>query len=620
MISSEQIRAFRDIVEGFSTWFYVLLLAQMQSGKTTTFKLVGCELLRQGIVENVVIFSGNRERELAAQIKDNREFERDYRAFLREEGLSAEEAEEIAERIVNQLIIIWGPELKTYGAPTTKTIYIWEESHHAQTQKQEVDKWFIRNGLSATGEGGSKGNLMLSVSATPFSELSDIHHLKQRKLVVVMTPPEAYVGVEKMNTMNRIHSYADPEKELRKVLALFQSGYGLIRATQPLQNKLAPIARRMGWSIRTYDEMSEEKDINVILGLFPVKPTLVFLKGMCRMGKCIDPQFVRFAMETSKRSKTDTILQGLLGRLCGYKQHEAHVYIRNLRMKEIDAFIALQHGNLGSIPQFANNMKSATQKTRHAIIPLCIPVLTGQDVNPEDILAALRTADNKNTAADTELIAEIIRTTHFKHHRNPVHYQVHYDMVKRAFDAAEAKCEFGSNFGASASEDEVIVWNPPQIGGFKQAGNVYITMQIEGELRFVVPITTKREVFCKTNAVVENSGLHCAAKPETRTSVEALEKYLVACIEISSNPDVVTSNKVTCNREKYIYLIPTVFAALQTTLKQKFQDKGVVLSWKKVAGRCPASAGTDIRLCEISWTGTLASSSLFSIGALMMAA
>ena len=556
MISPEQILAFRNILAGFTTTFYVLLLAQMQSGKTTTFKLVGCELLRQGIVENVVIFSGNRERELAAQIKDNREFERDYRALLRDEGFSAEEAEEIAERIVQQLVIIWGPELKTYVAPTTKTLFIWEESHHAQTQKQEVDKWFKRNGLSATGEGSSNGNLMLSVSATPFSELSDYHHLKQHKIVVVMTPPEAYVGVEKMNASGRIHSYEDPEKELRKVLALYRSGYGLVRATQPVQNKLAPLARRMGWAIRTYDEMSEEKDINVILGILPVKPTLIFLKGMCRMGKCIDPQFVQFAMETSKRSKTDTILQGLLGRLCGYKQHTAHIYIRNLRMKEIDAFITLQHGNLGSIPHFANNVKGLTQKTRHAIVPLCIRVLAGQDVTPADILASLRTANNKNTAEDTELIAGImVPATRFKQHRNPLHYQAHYNMVELAFDTSQAKCDFGSNFGASATEDEVIIWNPPQIGGHKQAGNVYITMQIEGEIRFAVPITTGREVFCISNEAV-NAGLHFAANPETRTSVDALEKYLVKCIKLSSDPDGTTSNKVTTNREeKHIYLI-----------------------------------------------------------------
>ena len=66
--SNEQIEAGKKIIKCFiedpNGIRWVVLLAQMQSGKTDTFLFVCCELIRIGKVENAVIFSGNSETDL----------------------------------------------------------------------------------------------------------------------------------------------------------------------------------------------------------------------------------------------------------------------------------------------------------------------------------------------------------------------------------------------------------------------------------------------------------------------------------------------------------------------------------------------------------------------------
>ena len=71
-IYPQEISAAEQILDEFTRQQFVILLAQMQSGKTNTFKLVACEMLRQRIVKRVVIFSGNREVQLTEQLHDRK--------------------------------------------------------------------------------------------------------------------------------------------------------------------------------------------------------------------------------------------------------------------------------------------------------------------------------------------------------------------------------------------------------------------------------------------------------------------------------------------------------------------------------------------------------------------
>ena len=72
-LSNEQIAAGLEIINCFwekpTNLRWVILFAQMQSGKTETYLFICCELIRLKVVENVVIFSGNAETDLRDQLK-----------------------------------------------------------------------------------------------------------------------------------------------------------------------------------------------------------------------------------------------------------------------------------------------------------------------------------------------------------------------------------------------------------------------------------------------------------------------------------------------------------------------------------------------------------------------
>jgi len=59
----------------------------------------------------------------------------------------------------------------------------------------------------------------------------------------------------------------------------------------------------------------------------PSKTTLVHICGKFRMGQVVPKQYIAMVYEQSNNPNADTILQGLLGRMCGYKDKGAHTEV-----------------------------------------------------------------------------------------------------------------------------------------------------------------------------------------------------------------------------------------------------------------------------------------------------
>ena len=618
MIHAQEIAASKEIILKFQDQTYVMLIAPMQSGKTNTFKLTACEMFRLGFIDNIVIFSGNRETDLRDQTTDNESFNRSYRQYLRDEGLSAEEAEDISSKIT--ITVCWGPGLNKF-TPEGRTFYVWEESHYGQSKNQQVDLFLTRLGIQATGS-APDDCFVLSVSATPFSELSDNFHLSQEKAIVRLIPSDAYLSVEKMRENGQIVYFKDLITEFRKVISNFKN-YGLVRASENKQIKLEAIALTAGCLVIHYDLKNKGTALNVILSTVPTKKTVVFLKGMCRMGKQVDKQLVDFVMETSK-GKTDTILQGLLGRCCGYRSSDQiKVYLYEMNNDEIDRFIRLSNGDFLSIPCKAQNIKPEVIKTRWAIIPLRL-IKEDEDSDEKYISDSIGLIESHNTPEDNETINAIIlkhclakhkapkdRTSeerisakHCVLHKSGKEFKERLAEVKEAFSSKTRKCEFGSGLGVSATNDEIVIWESNKY--------FYITAQIElkdGDPRKIhVPKTNKREVFCRDTEVPRYGNPLCSVviKDNTRTDSDALARVLDNCSSLTASgfwndEDFVDPQKICSNGSKCFLVTPDVFTDLTTTIYQRFKTKGIELSWKKVKGRTPAGC-EDIRLSEIAWT------------------
>lgn len=610
-IYEQEIVAMNKVLEKFREHPWVVLVAPMQSGKTNTFKTVACEMLRTGRVKHVVVFSGNRETDLRDQTTDHDEFRKGYRKYLRaNHGFSADESDE-GDSWVNKIEVVWGQDLKKHVVEGD-TLYIWEESHAAQSVNQEVDKFMRRMGIQATGK-VPEGSYFLSVSATPFSELSDIYHLEQNKAVVRLIPSEQYRSVGKMHRNGQIRTLIDIRKEFAEILVTDSDpSYVLVRAQSKMQQNLSQIATEAGYDIVCCD-MTVNPDLNLILGKKPDKNTVIFLKGKCRMGKRIIKTYLRAGIETSKKINTDTLLQGLLGRCCGYdSRDDIIIYVACLNLVELERFIALSEGDLTAIPSRAMNMSKGREiKTRVPIKPIRIPL----DEDPEaciarGILQSFDSFEHQNTDETMEIVLSTIRkiaeasakikterskeerklARRLVRHKSGNVYKEALPKVRDAWTNGIECCEFGSGAGACATEDEVVVWVDKKC--------LYITMQIEHltlERQHIVPKTNKREIFCKER---EYGGVTFLVSPSTRNDPIEFEKCLDSLIEASRElgSPTLTSN----GHGEFLLLSDEVFDYLQTVVVPKWNAQGIIISFKKVTGRKPKGV-SDVRLSEITW-------------------
>ena len=636
MIYPQEIAAMESIIAHFQTQNYVMLLAPMQSGKTATYKLTACEMLRQGSVDRVVIFSGNREKALHLQTADHGSFRRNYREFLRR-TLSVEQAE--AEEEKCKMEVVWGPKLKKF-VPKPRTLYIWEESHYAQSQGQQVDAFLQKCEIQATGE-VPDGCFVLSVSATPFSELSDNHHLTQDKPIVRLVPGERYLSVKKMWANRQIQNIpkADLKTKFPMLLGRLRR-YALVRVSNKNEATMIQMAQAAGCNVKEHN-MKTDTNLGELLELAPTTPTVIFIKGMCRMGQRINKTYIDFCIESS--TNTDTILQGLLGRCCGYDGLETiKVYIVGLKVDEIQRFIRLYDGEL-TVPRKAANITEGVIKVRRPIIPMRLPL----DEDPEEceareILGRMDEIENHNTPEDTAKIMPILRSicqarAKARSDRTPSEkelakgWKLHVSgeifctglpLIRDAYRSRIATSEFGSGGGASATKDEVVVYIGMRTNGLKV---MYIAMQIEDELlaeQARIPVTTRKEVFCQMTEAEESTPSYTMTlKPEVRTDAALLEQSLHECMQHSRS---VALNAPTLIKGPII-LTESVFQALND-MKPRFLAKGFVLEDAVMRGRKPSSLGTDVRLASISWkivratasTASTASTSTTSIGEEML--
>ena len=286
---------------------FVVLVAPMQSGKTTTYSAVAKQALESGLVQQVVVFSGNRETMLRDQTK---------------------------KRVKYFATVVWGAELKHY-IPNhfIPTLYIWDESHYGQSDDQEVDRFCARCGICPAGMDSIPGVYCLSVSATPFSEVIDAENTN--KLVIFQKTSKYYYGIANMLENGLIRTFTDYKDQMRKLveeLSKTKSKVGLVRLREDKgENKLEmlqSICREYKVELRLYDASSDDDDLTRAIETKPSKSHVVVVKGKLKMGKTInDKRHVMFCMETAKSSNADTLLQGLMGRFCGYKDPAKGLYL-----------------------------------------------------------------------------------------------------------------------------------------------------------------------------------------------------------------------------------------------------------------------------------------------------
>ena len=615
---------------------YAIFLAQMQSGKTMAYRLLACEMLRKEMVAHVVIFSGTSDKDLKGQTDINLEMneaESDkfidlYIAYLKSiRVLVDERSRDWVQGLFKRIKVVWGTQKKHYNEiKKDNTFYIWEESHYAQTQGQGVDNFLRVAGIDARG-GCSAGNYVLSVSATPFSEMADAYNpeLQQTKKIIRWTPGEGYVGIKSKYDAGDILPY--DEDGLPKILKKYdRPGYIIMRAPEEMAERVE--AHFKGWRILRCD-MKNPMDLNAVLKKVPEQKTVIFVKGMLRMGKVLEKKHIMCVFETG--SKTDTILQGLLGRCCGYYREHIVVYIKNYNETEIVKFIRMSEGER-YIPSNGTNVKKSQHKKLFPCIPLKlsrVDCVHGERIW-EDICPNIREARSADELviyrSETENDSDTFwnsntRVPEMRRRIKDVMFNAHQAtsggsiVVHREETKAKWIKKMRSAYGAYGKPKRENNFEEGNEGGCGAGGAhhvvvweesdefLYITMQFPYDA-FVdepIPDTTGKEVFCCEPEPYVHGGFVMNVGRLTRENPGILDRELRRFIQLSRDYDA--DKRITKNgTNPCIHLTPGVFAEL-AGIKERLQADGVLLGWKKKTGRIPADTKdpTDVRLSEINW-------------------
>ena len=349
----EQRQAGNEIIDKFTREQpFTVLLAQMQSGKTGTYLFTALEMVRLGLVKNVAIICGSSDTSLRAQARDD--LLSAFKNFQRETMVAGDM--EGAIRLTDATIgVHFSQDLHRLGEISNETLVIHDESHMAQSKNNIPFKLFYqKNNLDKALMGDfselkEKHCYILGVSATPFSEIVANKKVQTEewtseesaflngvelsaKNFYFMQPGSGYIGVTELLKNDSIKFEAENIKSsdcshvatvLRKGSPKYHQNYLVIRTmcAEKDMDMMQTIASSTGCD---YVSVFGGQGSLEFMKVKPTKTTLVHICGKFRMGQVVPKQHIAMVYEQSKHPNADTILQGLLGRMCGYRSNGAH--------------------------------------------------------------------------------------------------------------------------------------------------------------------------------------------------------------------------------------------------------------------------------------------------------
>jgi hypothetical protein len=490
-IYENQKKASDELIEGIKNGHrYQILIAQMQSGKTSTYFITAFRALQMGLVSNVIIFTGNRENELREQCeKDHQKLISCFVVSLAKDGFAELITEELLETLKEKVKVYWGQDLSKAPRIKHNTLIVWEESHFAQSIGNQPDYFRQRNLFEVNGSkvlNEMADIFIISISATPFSEISDEIHFNQGKKIVKLEPSKGYRGVEDFYNDNKIVPIPNSKKSkndsienwstsihdvMMKWSSKTQPKYHLFRGSEKGKNSMIALAQKFGFNILEHtsekSDLKWEIDGNEVSGMSclakkPLNHTIVFIKQMCRMGKVVPKHHIGFVFESAVGSNADTILQGLLGRMCGYDyggNNDFEIYIPEIMFDKKNGFNQLERyinffKNIDMIPTRAMNLAElAKTGTKRRFTSKRYPCIQNLDkIIPYDNVPVIIPREkrqifvNRCSADNGEIIMDIRRNIELFYVDN---YQEHVNDMENALQHQEFISK--RNFKASSS-------------------------------------------------------------------------------------------------------------------------------------------------------------------------
>ena len=620
MAYPNQITAAKQIIAEFTNECrWNVLLAFPQSGKTQTFLYVACNMLcTDAKIDRAVIVCGNAEHELSEQLRASKtEF---IGAYVRTEypNMSADMTQSVIRTLEARIQVWCGAELEhNAGHPTVarNTLFIWEEAHYAQDKTNRPHKFFKNLCITADGEisnlEGDRNNYVLTVSATPFSEISNIWHHGQKKRIVCLEPAQGYKGPRQFLESGAIRQFDTKQSPAEVVAQAIREApmtdaakYAIVRVrdSKGTDNMCACIrvATEHGWAHRVYDSDTKHHHPGSMqsmdeLAVAPECNTVIFIRGMCRMGKRVPKEHVSFVVETSKDSKTDVVLQGLMGRMFGFHDNmQIKIYIScKIQIAEIENYVRMMENphDLQTMPRNGKNLIAGPKQCVNGWyynVPVVIrhrhnhqdeadadaeamdpnDVLYDRDLAIQTIQAAFESGDaeNHNCAEQTAEIREQVTRLTAEPHRMNYMYLInrttgrlnvtYRDVPEKVRESIDDRVPMNPNSPGCGFESnevdglQINVWRCntnqySQSHGFHRGDLIMHTRtrvsSPQQQLHVRIPHTTGLETFSAQqedgSVVVGNGGYSIPLAVETSYNAEMMQRNLCDLIRTSQIED-----------------------------------------------------------------------------------
>jgi hypothetical protein len=354
---ANQHTAAKNIVRAFRAGeiAYSLLWAEVQSGKTGTFHCVAQMMLDRGLIDRIYLLCGSNEITLYNQALEDRDT-----------------------YATPSMEIVFRQHFERTEMNVERTLLIVDESHIDQSQGQMLSKFLGKYGLNLSGTQPvmlEKQTYILSVDATPYAEIAA--HMPGRSLpkhVETRVAGDGYVGIQEYYLSELIHETFDIKERPDRFQACMTlycnrpAKWCLVRVTKDeTVTALSAIAAEYGYRILFYTSDKTEVAIThkekttarmPCLEDAPTVPTIVVIKGRLRAGKVVPKAHVGFVWEDAINPKTDTIVQSLMGRMCGYVfgEEKPHIFLPSSILRENDGKVI-----------------ASSELSRHMLSPEMIP-------------------------------------------------------------------------------------------------------------------------------------------------------------------------------------------------------------------------------------------------------
>jgi hypothetical protein len=358
-----------------------ILFAEMQTGKSGIFTNVCFIIFRnQWIREFLQLkylliltpmsdssFMEQLEKDIEQRIggiryfRDNSEYK-----FI---GMNAEGEKGFRGKQLNGLI--------ESGQFTSNTLTVIDEVHFGSDANQSTQTLLKNIGISNSANTDNlreKNMYLLGVSATPFSEIVSIKQF-QRKHLIQHRTPSAYYGIKKhmergmikqsfsLNSKENIQKFIEIVKEYKNkktyIIARIRNSGKENDRCEKVKKEL--IIKFPNVIVNIIDQKSTERDFKKLTANEPSVLTIYLIKNMLSAGKRIEKKYISVVFEhiAKARSYNETIVQSLIGRICGYSEHNIICYTD---LEHANEYIKVVDTKFQSLPKKGKNYRRQSKQ------------------------------------------------------------------------------------------------------------------------------------------------------------------------------------------------------------------------------------------------------------------